>query len=125
MTDDLISKKAAIDALGEEPEVWSENDEYALGLNNQWHYDVSAIKAVPSAQPDHLREPTKMIERKTGWWEAKEVADNDSKIITQWQSCKCSECGRYDTRPYLYYFNEPNFCSFCGAAMTEGEQDGR
>lgn len=62
--------------------------------------------------------------RKTGRWGAKEVVDADSKIITQWQSCKCSECGRYDTRPYLYYFAEPNFCSFCGAKMTEGEQGG-
>ena len=46
---DLISRQAAIDALGEEPEVWTGNDEYAQGLNNQWHYDVTALKAVPSA----------------------------------------------------------------------------
>ena len=49
---DLISRQAAIDALGDEPEVWSGNDEYAQGLNNQWHYDVNALKAVPSAQPE-------------------------------------------------------------------------
>ena len=48
--DDLISRQAAIDALGEEPEVWSGKDEYGQGLNNQWHYDVNALKAVPSAQ---------------------------------------------------------------------------
>lgn len=47
--DDLISRQAAIDALGEEPEVWLENDDYELGLNNQWHYDINALKAVPSA----------------------------------------------------------------------------
>ena len=50
--DDLISRQAAIDALGEEPEVWTGNDEYAQGLNNQWHYDVIALEAVPSAQPE-------------------------------------------------------------------------
>ena len=49
---DLISRQAAIDALGDEPEVWTGKDEYAQGLNNQWHYDVNALKAVPSAQPE-------------------------------------------------------------------------
>lgn len=53
--DRLVSLQAAIDALGEEPEVWTGNDEYAQGLNNQWHYDVNALKAVPSAQPENIR----------------------------------------------------------------------
>jgi len=53
--DDLISRQAAIDTLGEEPEVWTGKDEYAQGLNNQWHYDRNAILAVPSAQPDIIR----------------------------------------------------------------------
>lgn len=44
---ELIKKQAAIDALGEEPEVWSGNDEYEQGLNNQWHYDVNALKNLP------------------------------------------------------------------------------
>ena len=48
--DDLISRRAAIDALCEEPEVWSGKDEYGQGLNNQWHYDVNALKNVPTAQ---------------------------------------------------------------------------
>jgi hypothetical protein len=48
---DLISRQAAIDALGDEPEVWSGKDEYEQGLNNQWHHDVNALKALPSAQP--------------------------------------------------------------------------
>ena len=52
--DDLISRQAAIDALGEEPEVWTGKDEYAQGLNNQWHYDINALKAVPSAQPENV-----------------------------------------------------------------------
>ena len=47
---DTISRQAAIDALGDEPEVWTGKDEYAQGLNNQWHYDRNAIKAVPSAE---------------------------------------------------------------------------
>lgn len=55
MMNDLISRQAAIDALGDEPEVWTGRDEYAQGLNNQWHYDVNALKAVPSAQPKAIR----------------------------------------------------------------------
>ena len=50
---DMISRRAAIDALGDEPEVWSGKDEYEQGLNNQWHYDVNALKSLPSAQPFH------------------------------------------------------------------------
>lgn len=53
--DDLISRKAAIDALGEEPEVWIGNNEYEQGLNNQWHYDVNALKKLPSAQSEVIR----------------------------------------------------------------------
>ena len=53
---DMIYRQAAIDALGEEPEVWTGKDEYAQGLNNQWHYDVNALKALPSAQQETARD---------------------------------------------------------------------
>lgn len=46
---DLISRQAAIDALGEEPMVWTDND-YAVGQKNQWQLDRLAIETVPSAQ---------------------------------------------------------------------------
>ena len=65
--------------------------------------------------------------RKTGKWLGKEVihADEAKEAIEEWQSCKCSVCGRYDTRPYLYYFSEPRFCSWCGSfnGEKEGEED--
>lgn len=66
--------------------------------------------------------PTIVPDRKRGRWLEKKVvhARNDERIA-EWQSCKCSECGRYDTRPYMYYFDEPNFCSWCGASMQEDE----
>lgn len=54
-------------------------------------------------------------ERKTGKWEERKVSSE--KVIDEWQSARCSVCGRYDTRPYLYYFDEPRFCSWCGARM--------
>ncbi len=48
---DLISRQAAIDALGEKPLAWTEG-EYELGLQNQWEHDTDAIKELPSAQPE-------------------------------------------------------------------------
>ena len=59
---DLIERQAAIDALGEEPEVWSGNDEYEQGLNNQWHYDVNALKDLPSADAIPIEWIKKRIE---------------------------------------------------------------
>ena len=47
---DLISRQAAIDALGEKPLAWTEG-EYELGLQNQWQSDVDALKALPAVQP--------------------------------------------------------------------------
>ena len=51
---DVISRKLAIEALGEEPVVWNDDDAFALGERNQWECDVEAIKGVPSAEPESL-----------------------------------------------------------------------
>ena len=55
MSDDLISKQAAIDALGERPMVWVGSD-YELGARNQYDADVLALETVPSTQPDNRLE---------------------------------------------------------------------
>ena len=49
--DDLISRQAAIEALGERPMVWVGSD-YELGARNQYDADVLALETVPSAQPE-------------------------------------------------------------------------
>ena len=49
--DDLIRRKAAIEALGERPIVWTDDDNYALGERNQYDMDKLAIETVSSAQP--------------------------------------------------------------------------
>ena len=64
---------------------------------------------------DHM--PT-IEERKKGKWLEREVSD--SKCIEEWQSAKCSVCGRYHTTPYMYFFHEDNFCPNCGADMRQG-----
>lgn len=60
-------------------------------------------------------EPTKA----TGRWIEKEVFDNSSAVIDEWQSAKCSACGLYHTTPYMYYFDNFNFCPNCGARMED------
>lgn len=49
--DDLISRRAAIDALGDKPLAWTEG-EYELGLQTQWKSDVDALKGLPPVQPE-------------------------------------------------------------------------
>lgn len=46
--DDLISRQAAVDALGEKPLAWTES-EYEQGLQNQWEQDVDALLALPAS----------------------------------------------------------------------------
>ena len=52
--DDTISRRAAINALGERPMVWTESD-YELGARNQYDADVLALETVPPAQPEVIR----------------------------------------------------------------------
>jgi hypothetical protein len=107
----LIDRQAAIDALGEKPLAW-EQGEYEEGLQTQWESDVEAIKALSPTQ----------TERKCGEWLERDVIDEPKgKHITQWQSAKCSVCGRYHTTPYLYSFTYHNFCPNCGAKMEVTE----
>jgi hypothetical protein len=69
--------------------------------------DANDIMRFPSAEP----------ERKKGKWEEKQVIDDPDHGIPEWQSAKCSVCGKYLTTPYLYYFDNYKFCPHCGADM--------
>lgn len=44
---DLIDRQEAIDALGEQPMVWTDSD-YELGRQKQYDSDVSAIQNAPT-----------------------------------------------------------------------------
>lgn len=58
-----------------------------------------------------------------GRWEEQTVDSyEENAVIADWQSAKCSVCGRYLTTPYLYYFTKYNFCPNCGADMRDGER---
>ena len=108
--DDLISRRDALSIC--DKKFWNGADDY---------YPISArgiadeIRTLPSAQSDH-----------NGVWEDKSVSyesDEPFSKITAWQSARCSKCKRYITTPYLYYFDNHNFCPYCGADMR-GEQGG-
>ena len=104
--DDLISRQAALDALGERPTVWTDDDDYALGERNQYDMDRLAIETVPSVQPERIK----------GHWV--EIASSN-------HTYKCSVCGRLlvnitDGKNNVAK-NYP-YCH-CGADMR-GEQDG-
>ena len=93
---DLISRQAAIDDLhGKDPsQVWDTADVEV------W------IKALPSADVQPVR---------YGNWEERKVSDKN--CIDEWQTACCSVCHKYHTTPYMYYFDNYNYCPNCGARM--------
>ena len=63
--------------------------------------------------------------RQHGKWIERHV-EYDKNIIDEWQSALCSRCGKYHTTPYMYYFNDYDYCPNCGAIMDSVEgQHGR
>ena len=117
--DDLISRAEAIDAL----DVLCQEHRYKIPGKGETYsqYNEAWQDALDRAEGAIFNLPPAQPERKKGEWIEREVTyidDLEAKdIITAWQSCKCSVCGRYDTRPYMYYFNVPKYCSWCGAEM--------
>ena len=105
---DLIDRQAAIDALAD-MHCKSDEDGYIWIIRSDaW----ARIDALPSVTP----------KQKTGKWEEKAVSDE--KVIDEWQSARCSACGKYHTAPYMYYFNNYNYCPNCGARMTDVKKVG-
>ena len=100
--DDLISRQAAVDALGEKPLVWDDLNDFDLGKAVQWSDDVDAIKALPPAQPKRIKGKWKRTKANRGY-------------NAEWT---CSNCG------YTVYaeFCNYNYCSSCGSDMR-GEDD--
>lgn len=90
LSNDCISRQEALDALGEEPLVWTDS-EGEIAERNQWRMDVAAIKAVPSAQhwiPCSERKPPDEIDPYT----------MDYKLYV----CSCVFGVSKDVRTYKY-----------------------
>ena len=132
---DSISRQAAIDALAD-MQCKSDEDGYVWIIRSDaW----ARIDALPSVTPTKIvaqinfdnaklkeivDEAVKRLEeelepkRKCGKWEEKEVHEKGTlEDIEEWQSARCSACGKYHTAPYMYYFNNYNYCPNCGAKM--------
>lgn len=96
---DLISRQAAIDAVAKGlKHVFVENQDIAEKM----------IGSLPSAHPS------------ADWIECTVSYD---AVIEEWQSAKCSACGSYHTTPYMYYFDNYNYCPHCGARMRGDHHD--
>jgi hypothetical protein len=93
---DLISRQAAIDALG---------DAHFKNYGNA----IMVIQVLPSAEP------------KKGKWKEQGVFINEQ--IEEWQEARCSVCRLFHTTPYKYTFIKYAYCPYCGARMDKDERD--
>lgn len=97
---EYIERQAALDALGERPLAWTEDDYYSLGARNQYDGDRLAIETIPSADVEPVRH---------GRWEvfyAEELCGYRHAYYV------CSSCfGSSD--------DEFDYCPNCGAMMDE------
>ena len=141
MSDDLISKQAAIDALGERPMVWVGSD-YELGARNQYDADVLALETVPSAQPQSCKDAVSKADVLETYSELYDVFDDNKEIknelhkiydkinalqAAQPEIIRCREC-KHMQEDKLFgqcWCNgrEVKYDHFCGYA--ERRQDGQ
>ena len=116
--DDLISRKAAINALAEDmPQPYTPDGSHpadeGIFMAQEIYADcIQTLKELPSAQP----------ERKKGKWIERNPRNSpDCRLI------ECSECGNAYIVGYNIDYDDwidgRNFCMKCGADMR-GEQDG-
>lgn len=111
--DDIISRRAAIDAF-EEPQKVQDTwmDEYTIGKRIQWESDVKALNSLPTIDPV-----------KHGQW-LPHPTEPDWDV--------CSVCGIGTHRRFHGYDNggfwdsEESFqyCPWCGAKLDGGEENG-
>ena len=92
-------------------------------INNYFKKECDVNTSIRQAFEKGFRVGVKKSTLKRGEWEEKETFHNgdDEPIIEEWQSAMCSVCHKYHTTPYMYYFNDYNFCPNCGADMRERE----
>lgn len=131
---DMISRQAAIDierraTVDTNPEHFESHQKFVQFMDNaeissfgrwQWSNGFNTaltavgidLKRLPSAQPKHLRESTKMMERKTGRWE-RHYSRPGVYADLAWH---CSECGAAFDDSWAHKWH---YCPDCGAEMEE------
>ncbi len=125
-----LDAAAAIEALEAEVKRLKEaNDELREAQTYIDHYGdrwMTSAKDVPTAAYEHGyadgRDEAEAQLPKRGEWIGREVIhDRADAKITDWQQAKCSVCKKWHTTPYLYSFDDYNFCPNCGAKMEVQE----
>ena len=106
---DLISRGKLLDVIKPMVGMW---DEGTFWIDYKRVIDI--IENLPPADS----------EQKHGEWLDRHAYDNADYAIDEWQSEKCSVCGKYHTTPYLYNFRTFAYCPNCGSKMMRGE-DGK
>lgn len=101
---DLISRRAAIEALGKRPIIRTGSN-YEIAQRNQYDIDKLAIETVLSAEP----------ERKKGKWIFKPTFPNDDSEFPM-GILVCSICGSHHSNS-----TPCNYCDNCGADMRDGQ----
>ena len=128
--DDLISRQAAIDALGERPMVWVESD-YELGARNQYDADVLALETVPSAQPEITPEAAIEYLQTIGWMQEHDRVLSEyaqpMRKRGKWKmlpsgNALCSECGYMQVHAWDAE-SWDNYCHHCGAKMEGWDEN--
>ena len=111
--DDLISRQAAIDALGGEP---MEYTEYEQGLHDKWIDAKQNIEALPSAEPEIIRC------RDCEHWEREKLGGNELRHGTCYSITELFNCINGNTYNVDDFQTGENF--YCGFAYRgEGENN--
>ena len=98
-------------------------DAYGGSFHCMSEKDKARCDEVDACIASIVNAPTVSADDVQGKWEDKEVFNetDDDHIVDEWQSARCSVCGKYHTTPFMYYFDDFNFCPNCGAKM-DGER---
>ena len=104
-TSELISREAAIEAIGERPLSWTDTLEELQAIID-WDCYIAAIKSVPTVDAMPVRR---------GKW-------NESKCLDEcfWICSVCDFPSEASAAPRLY-----NYCPNCGAKMDKEDSDGQ
>ena len=87
---------------------------------NKYYHPYSKRETIPTVELFDILDRIPTVDpMKHGRWEEREVIEQEVSNIEDWQSARCSVCGKYHTTPYLYGFNDYPYCPNCGAKMDE------
>ena len=80
------------------------------------------IQGLPSVSAAPIQGLPSVSAERVGEWVEKEKHEDEDTHITEWQSARCSLCGKYLTTPFMYYFTDYPYCPSCGAKMKGGNE---